>query len=84
MQPNFLYVSEEILELISMQGTTRPTGEAIFCETDNLPNEFKFICNERACFVPHGFPVTTDINKTGNMCTTLGRVRVTIFAVEKQ
>jgi hypothetical protein len=29
----FLYVSEKLLELIPMQGTTRPTGEAVFCET---------------------------------------------------
>jgi hypothetical protein len=65
-----------------MQGTT--TGEAIFCETDNLPKEFEFVFKKRVCFVPDGVTAMTDINKTGNMCTTLRRVRVTIFAVEKQ
>ena len=36
------------------------------------------------CFAPDEIFAVTDINKTGNMCITLRRVRVTVFAVEKQ
>ena len=77
-----MYVIEELLELILLQGTT--TGEAALCETDNLPKEFEFPCKQLVCIVPDGVPAMTDINKTGNICTTLRRVRVTIVAVEKQ
>jgi hypothetical protein len=58
--------------------------EKQFSVKHNLPKESEFICNKHVCFVPDGVPAAMDINKTGNMCTTLGRVRVTIFAVERQ
>ena len=49
-----------------------------------LPKEFEFICNKHVCFAPDEIFAVTDINKTGNMCITFRRVRLTIFAVEEQ
>jgi hypothetical protein len=54
------YITEELLELIPMHGTT--TGEDIFCEVQTLLQKYELPLNELLCLVTDGVPELSGCN----------------------